>query len=176
MTGQQISTRLGIARSPALDERFFDALRQGRTISIAARWAGYEPDNVVCWRRMDRIFDLAIRGAQVEGTDYLTEIARQRGFEGVEVVKVVEGGGEDGNGRVVTTERRASDALAMFLLKARDPSFARPAAVEVSGPNRGPIETTTEVNVNVNTGDRAKAVLAILAGADPSELSTILGG
>src|SRR5215208_7588054 len=102
------------SRTPKKDEAFFDALRDGRSISAACLEAGIPRSSAYRWRESDPSFRAKWDACVEEGTDRLEDEALRRARDGTE--KPVYQGG-----KLVGTVREHSDTLMIFLLKARRP-------------------------------------------------------
>jgi len=102
------------SRTPKKEEAFFDALRDGRSISAACLEAGITRSSAYLWRESDPAFRTKWGECVEEGTDRLEDEALRRARDGTE--KPVYQGG-----KLVGTVREHSDTLMIFLLKARRP-------------------------------------------------------
>ena len=101
-------------RTPENQEAFLDALSTTGSVTAACEVARIGRQSAYDWRRDDAAFAAAWAEAQVLGTDALEDEATRRATVGVEEPIFHQG-------VVVGHVRRHSDALLMFLLKARDP-------------------------------------------------------
>jgi hypothetical protein len=111
---------------------FLGHLAEGHTIAAACRYAGVARSTAYERRKTDREFAAAWAEAEDVGIGVLEAEARRRAVEGVAVPRTVAGQ------RVDVTEY--SDALLMFLLKAKRPGVYRERFKhERSGPNLGSI-------------------------------------
>lgn len=99
---------------------FLNALREGASVSGAARIAQKPCCSFYNWRRRYPSFEKEWDDAVGEGTDLLEDEAVRRGVVGIE--KPVFYGG-----KLVGHEIRHSDTLLMFLLKGRRPEKFDPA-------------------------------------------------
>lgn len=160
-------------RDPDADHRLFEALAGGWSIFYACTAAGYDQVAVDAWRKVDEQFNLAVIGATANGRHHLEDRAKVRAFHGTLKRRVTT---EEGD---VKEEFEVSDSLAALILKAEKPEKygTKPAEnptvrVVHTGHDGGPIEVVTRVAPK----DRARALAALLAGAEPGELSSILGG
>ena len=115
---------------------FLAALRETGNVSAAARRAGTCRSVCYGWRRRDRGFATAWADALEEAADRLEMEAFRRAVDGV---------GEDRffGGHVVGEVTRYSDALLMFLLRARRPQRFGPRPESGSGMT-GPDETEND--------------------------------
>jgi len=137
------------ARTPEKDERFFAALRQGASVSMAASAAGYVRASLYGWRHTDSAFAAAWNDAEHEGTDRLEDEAYRRAHDGTAKPVFYRG---DECGQV----QEYSDGLLMFLLKMRRPEKYKERTLhEHTGRDGAPIE------VSVTDRDRAKALAAV---------------
>src|SRR5215212_10299692 len=84
------------SRTPKKDEAFFNALRDGRSISAACLEAGITRSSAYLWRESDPAFRTKWGECVEEGTDRLEDEAMRRAVDG-------------------------SDTLLIFMLKARRP-------------------------------------------------------
>ena len=101
-----------------IQESFLDALAGGDSVTGACLAAGLRRRTAYQWRADDPDFATAWEEAIEAGTDLLEDEARRRAVEGVEHPLMYQG-------RQVATVRKHSDALLMFLLKARRPEVFR---------------------------------------------------
>src|SRR4051794_31328153 len=106
------------SRTPKKEEAFFDALRDGRSISAACLEAGITRSSAYLWRESDPQFKAKWNECVEEGTDRLEDEAIRRARDGTE--KPVYQGGV-----LVGTTREYSDTLLIFMLKARRPQKFR---------------------------------------------------
>lgn len=97
-----------------IQQHFLECVRQGHSFRSAAEQAGIEADKPYIWQKSDEAFASALRVAEQVGTDLIEEEAYRRAVKGVE--KPIYRGGE-----VVGHMADYSDAMLMFLLKARRP-------------------------------------------------------
>ena len=116
---------------------FLEVLAHGSPVSVAARAAGRSRSTLYAARDADEEFAAAWRDAWEEGADTLEEEARRRAIDGV--AEPIYHKGE-----LVDHVRRYSDALLMFLLKKRDPSFRDSHKVAVAGDGGGPVGVKVE--------------------------------
>ena len=121
-------------------ERFLKAYSTTGNVSAAARRAGVKRHMVYVWQESDSDFAMAFREAAIKATEALEREAWRRAKDGV-AEPVYQ------HGRLVGTIQRYSDALLMFLLKARAPDKYRD-------------------NVSVSVTPVIKAV----AGIDPADV------
>ncbi len=129
MSQPRVSSRRKRVLKSEAQKLFIRALSQGASVRGAAEAGDRWPGTFYRWRNQD--FDFAERwDAAVEaGTDRLEDEAVLRATSGVS--KPIFYGG-----KLVGHEKRHSDALLMFLLKARrpdkfDPANAKPKAVRI---------------------------------------------
>lgn len=119
--------------------RFLEALAELGQVRAAARAVGVSPQSAYRLRRKSPAFARAWQDAMDQALDALEETLLDRAMNGVE--KPVYYGGKS-----CGSVRQYSDALAMFLLRARRPeTYGRSAGVETvsssgssSGPYSGP--------------------------------------
>ncbi len=112
-------------------QAFLDALATGLSVSGSARRAGVPRRTLYERRDADEAFRLAWDAALADGTECLEDEARRRAYHGV----VREHSHYSGGMRIGTDiETKYSDALLMFLLKARSPEKYRDnSRVELGG-------------------------------------------
>ncbi len=122
--------------------RFLAALDEGLSVASAAKTAGINRSWLYRLRARDATFDAAWHDACEAGTDRLEDEARRRAVEGVE--KPVFRGGE-----IVGHVRDYSDAMLIFLLKARRPEIFAPAAKQSA--------TTAQSDDGANTTNATNA-------------------
>jgi len=123
-------------RSVSAKERktFLDALRQGYSVTHAARPTGHARQRMYELREQDEEFAAAWSDAWEAGTDLLEDELRRRALGYDEVTY-------DGDGNVLRRVHRFDTPAIVMALKARRPDLYRDnARVEVSGPGGGPIE------------------------------------
>ena len=105
---------------------FIEAFRKAGTIWGAARAVGISRGSVYDWKENDPEFAQAFQEADEEITELLETTAIQRAVEGVSQPVVYKGRVvRDKDGQPVEARREHSDALLMFLLKARRPEKYR---------------------------------------------------
>jgi hypothetical protein len=103
-------------RSDEAREKFLAALRTGLSIANAAQAAGFGRGAAYVWRKEDPLFAADWDEAIEFGTDLLEDEARRRAMAG-------------------------SDALIMFMLKARRPQqYKDRASFEHTGPSGGAVQ------------------------------------
>ena len=120
--------------------RFLEAFGRSGNITHAAKQAGVARKLVYQWQEQDDAFAAAFRDAAVRATEVLEREAWRRAKQGI-AEPVYQ------HGKLVGTVTRYSDALLMFLLKARAPEKYRD-------------------RVDVQVGPVIKAV----AGFDPADV------
>jgi hypothetical protein len=123
------------AITAAKREVFLAALAAGNTVTAAASAAGASREGFRLTRKRDQVFAEAWDDAYEQGTDLLEDEAWRRAVEGWEEPVV-------SAGQLVTTVRKYSDTLLIFLLKGRRP--AKYARFEVTGAGGGPIAVRTD--------------------------------
>ena len=139
------------SRTPKKEAAFFDALRDGRSISAACLEAGITRSSAYLWRESDPSFRAKWDACVEEGTDRLEDEALRRARDGTE--KPVYQGG-----KLVGTVREHSDTLMIFLLKARRPQkFKDRVAVG------GDLEAPPIRSENVSAREILESRLAALA-------------
>lgn len=99
--------------------RYIAALRSTCNKTRAAMAAGISTSTVAKHRKEDALFDERCNEALDEGIDLLEDSAHVRAFEGIIETRY----GKDG--QIVSEDRKYSDALTMFLLKAHRPDKYR---------------------------------------------------
>lgn len=99
-------------------ERFLKVYAQCGTVSTAAKAAGVGRATVYVWAEHDESFALAMRQAEISATEVLEQEAWRRARDGF-AEPVYQ------HGKLVGTVQRYSDALLVFLLKARAPERYR---------------------------------------------------
>lgn len=163
-----------IIRDKRTEERLLEALARGWSISYALRVSGMGRAYFEKLCHDDLTFQHAVTGAVNEGKDWKLDAAKQRAFDGYEKPVFFKG-------IQCGSEWKASDALALAILRADRPEFAKQPAAPGA---------VTQVNVSTGGGpggggdnlgkvkpqDRAKAVAALLAGTSAAELAAVLGG
>lgn len=122
-------------------QAFLDAIAAGSTVVDAA------PTNALRrrfyhLRSSDTDFRAEWDKALQEGLDTWIRVAHQRATEGV-----VRRRSFDDEGNVCVEEIVYSDALLMFLIKQRDPSFRENSKVELTGGDGKPVEVKVEHTV-----------------------------
>jgi hypothetical protein len=101
---------------------FLEAFRKTGTIWGAARAVGISREAVYDWKENDPEFAQAFQEADEEVTELLESTAIQRAVEGVSQPVVYKGRVvRDKDGQAIEARREHSDALLMFLLRARRP-------------------------------------------------------
>ena len=99
-------------------ERFLKAYAVCGTVSTAAKAAGVTRNTIYVWAEHDESFALAMRQAELEATEVLETEAWRRARDGYSEPVYQQG-------KLVGTVQRYSDALLVFLLKARAPERYR---------------------------------------------------
>lgn len=128
---------------------FLDALSAGHTVLDAALMANTRPSTVYDRRRNNKYFAAAWREAANLATSLLEEEGQRRAYHGVlEEVRY--------KGEVVGTVRKYSDALLMFMLRARRPEKYRDGADDGARGN-------VQINISVDT-------VAAHPGAEPTTI------
>ncbi|GHF18089.1 hypothetical protein GCM10017044_10750 [Kordiimonas sediminis] len=102
----------------AAKNRFLKCLERGGSVAAAAKAAGVARSTCYDWRQRDAMFSREWERAVETGTDALEDEAVRRSYEGVD--KPVFRGSE-----IIGHVREYSDAMLMFLLKARRPETFR---------------------------------------------------
>lgn len=102
-------------------QAFLEALAQSGNVTEACEQSGLSRASAYRLRRSDEVFAAAWTEAREAGTDALEDEAVRRATQGVEE-EVFYGG------KPVGTQRKYSDALLQFLLKARRPEKFRDRA------------------------------------------------
>lgn len=131
--------------SPETRALILEGLRAGKTKKDACEDAGVPRRTVTDWEKADPVFAAAMVDAYDEGTDVLEREAQRRAVEGVEEVTVVESNGPKGAMHMTTKVTRYSDTLLNIMLQGRRPNKYRKSAVELSGPDGGPINAKLTV-------------------------------
>lgn len=99
------------------------------------------------WRNEIPEFAAAWDKALAIGVTALEDEAHRRGFEGVDE-------GVYHQGVLVDTQRKYSDTLAIFLLKAHKPEkYRENSRMELTGANGGPVQTQVVIATGVPTDD-----------------------
>lgn len=125
----------GDKMTPQAVETVLKALAEGRSRRYACDAVKIGRSTFNHWMDRDPIFKQNVADAEQRGTEFLEDEARRRAVEGTD--KPVYQGGE-----LVGHIREYSDQLLMFTLRGRAPHKYSKQALEVSGPNGRPIETT----------------------------------
>lgn len=113
---------------------FLDALRQGYSVTHAAKPTGHARQRMYELRELDEDFAAAWADAWEAGTDLLEDELRRRALGYDEVTY-------DGDGKVLRRVHRFDTPAIVMALKARRPDLYREnARVEVTGREGGPIE------------------------------------
>lgn len=99
-------------------ERFLKVYAQCGNVSTASKAAGVSRNTVYIWAEHDPEFALAFKQADLQATEVLEREAWRRARDGVKETVYQ-------HGKAVGTVTRYSDALLMFLLKARRPEAYR---------------------------------------------------
>lgn len=104
---------------------FLAAFALHANVSAACRVVGIARSNVYRWQEHDEAFALAFKQAEIESLEVLEGEAFRRAYEGVKSQKGIYHGGE-----LVGVDHKVeySDALLIFLLKARAPERYRERA------------------------------------------------
>ena len=131
-------------------EHFLRALEETANVSMACRSAGIGRRTAYDWREEDADFSLAWERAVEIGTEALRDEVVLRGFHG-RLKPVYQGG------KLVGSIRERSDALLMFELKRRDPSYRD--RFEVTGAHGGPIRHAHEVHFYIPDNGRDGATI-----------------
>ncbi len=116
-------------------------------------------------RELNADFATAWDEALAEATERMEMEARRRAVDGV-LEPVFQGGGKVG------TVRKYSDTLLIFLLKAHAPTKYRDnGRLELTGANGGPIETKTNVSVDIArlTTEQIAQLIAIAESAQAQD-------
>lgn len=117
---------------------FLDNLSRTGVIAEACAASGIPRSAVESWKRNDPEFVAAFEEALEDAADTLESEATRRAVQGVTRRKAL----GSGDKMEIVEEVHHSDALLMFLLKARRPDrFADRSKSEISGPGGKPIET-----------------------------------
>lgn len=152
-----MARKLPAKRTPVREKRFLAALARGVSVGGAASEAGLSRSTAYDWRAADADFAARWDAALEEGTDALEDEARRRALLGVETPVHY-------GGKAVGEIRKFSDALLMFLLRARRPeTYRERATTEPTGRGGGPDET---VHDGLSDIERAQEILRLLAGGD----------
>lgn len=147
-------------RTPTREKRFLAALSRGVSVGGAATEAGLSRSTVYEWRAADAGFAARWDAAVEVGTDALEDEARRRAMRGVETPVHY-------GGKAVGKIQKYSDALLMFLLRARRPEIYRERrTTELSGRGGGPTETLHEPLSDL---ERAQEILRLLARCGEGE-------
>jgi len=112
------------ARTPEKDKKFLDLIAKGSTVCDACAAVGYSYNSAYLYRKADPAFDAAWDDANEAATQRMEREADRRAIEGYD--KPVYH-----NGVEVGSERKFSDTLLIFRLKAKRPDVYRERA-EVS--------------------------------------------
>jgi hypothetical protein len=139
---------------------FLEAYQKNGVLKYACAAANVHRQTYYDWLRDDPTFATAAREAREVAIEALEEEAHRRAIEGVEDPIYYKG-------EFVATVRKPSDTLMIFLLKANRPEKYR-ERVELSGPNGAPLESVTNVQINVIGADASDvAELPLPIGATP---------
>lgn len=136
--------------------RFIELLRETLNVSASARGCGYNRATVYREREKDESFAEAWDQAAEEAYDELEQEARRRAFKGVDEPVFH-------RGEIVGHVRKYSDQLVMPLLGAYRKKFANRSAVELSGPEGGPVQ--------IDEGAAAARIAALMALAQQRKAS-----
>ena len=140
-------------RTAVREKKFLAALDRGVSVGGAAFEAGLARSTACEWRAADAAFAALWDAAVEAGTDALEDEARRRAFLGVKT-PVHYGGKKIGD------IRKYSDALLMFMLRARRPeTYRERITTEHVGKGGGPIETA---HASLTDTERAQEVLRLL--------------
>lgn len=112
------------ARTPEKDKKFLDLIARGSTVCDACAAVGYSYNSAYLYRKADPAFDAAWDDANEAATQRMEREADRRAIEGYD--KPVYHLGVE-----VGSERKFSDTLLIFRLKAKRPDVYRERA-EVS--------------------------------------------
>ena len=127
------------------------------SITRAAKAAKISRDSHYLWLADDPAYPALFKAAKVRAADVLKDEAVRRAHDGVfepntykgQFVYPVKGYAEDGTpiyGKKPIGTLKYSDRLMERLMTALDPDFRERAAIEVSGPNGGPLEIVEKLN------------------------------
>jgi AcrR family transcriptional regulator len=116
--------------TPEKRAKILAALTAGASIAAAARSAGVPRSTLYLWRRSDEAFAAAMADAIEEGADLLEDECLRRARDGVDEPRFHEG-------EICGYVRKYSDALLIFLLKARRPAKYRDRIVAKRSGARG---------------------------------------
>lgn len=158
-----------------------EALRTGATIAEAAQAANVARVTLYRAPESDPEFKVAMQEAIEEGTDVIEAAATRRAVVGVEEPVIYQGQmtfvGIDANGdacdpqskiavrNIPLTVRKPSDVLAIFLLKGRRPEkFRDNAVVTHQGPNGGPMEVKSTVDLSSFSDDELERIARAFTG------------
>jgi hypothetical protein len=136
-------------RTPAVEEAFFDGMREGWSVRKSAWAAGISSVTAYAWRTASEATrledgsyedDFCVRweAAYRDGVDVLEDAAHRRAVEGVD--KPVYQGGV-----LVGTVTEYSDTLLMLALRGKRPDRYNTERHELTGAKGGPIATSMEV-------------------------------
>ena len=133
------------ARTDEKDMRFFEGLASGLTVKDACAVVGYGRTSVYDWRRDDEAFAHAWHMADADSLDVFLKEVDRRGKDGVEEPVFYQG-------EIVGTIQRYSDALLMFRVKQKDPSYRENARPLIGD---GAQVQITQVTYVLDRGERA---------------------
>lgn len=112
------------ARTPEKDKKFLDLIAGGSTVCDACAAVGYSYNSAYLYRKADPAFDAAWDDANEAATQRMEREADRRAVEGYDKPVFYEG-------EECGVERKYSDTLLIFRLKAKRPEVYRERA-EVS--------------------------------------------
>lgn len=148
-------------RTPENAGVFLETLAETANVSEACRAVGISRSAAYVWREEDKEFRAAWELAAKIGTGVLEDEARRRAVDGVEEPMV-------SAGKLVTTVRKYSDTLLIFLLKARDPKYKDRSSVELTGRDGGPVAIEIE-DVRAKLAARVSRSVTESAGGGTAE-------
>ncbi len=139
----------GAKRTPQLEEKFLQGLRDGLTPKEAAANCNIARSTAFDWKGEDEDFRRRWNEAIDEGTDLLEKEARRRAVEGVDEPVFYQG-------TECAVVKKYSDQLLMLMLRGRRSDVYNTERHEHTGEGGGPIETKVTVEF-VKAKDGRKA-------------------
>ena len=123
-----------------------EGLTEGKTFKDAANDVGVPYGTLRQWRQDDPDFNMKCEQAYDEGTDVLEREAQRRAVDGMEETTIRTYTKDGAEIEEKTVAHRYSDTLMNIMLQGRRPhKYRQKQAVEVTGPDGGPVQAKLEI-------------------------------